>query len=32
MSKLKVFVSSNQTEFENERVSIKEFIKNSLPY
>ena len=32
MSKLKIFVSSNQTEFENERISIKEFIKNNLPY
>lgn len=32
MSKLKIFISSNQTEFENERISIKEFIKNSLPY
>ncbi|KZX11264.1 ATP-binding protein [Methanobrevibacter curvatus] len=32
MSKLKIFVSSNQAEFENERVSIKEFIENNLPY
>ena len=32
MSKLKIFISSNQTEFENERLSIKEFIENNLPY
>jgi len=33
MSKYKVFVSGNQTEFKNERIAIKKFIENELgPY
>jgi len=32
MSKLKIFVSGNQTEFENERINIKKFIESNLPY
>ncbi|MDR3223454.1 MAG: DUF4062 domain-containing protein [Methanobrevibacter sp.] len=32
MSKLKIFVSSNQKEFEHIRLSIKQFIENTPIY